>query len=351
MLLLEEDQKLLRFWERDSMTKKWVFLLFSCLSSILFCFNAANAQSSQEFSQEVWESEYSALRENVSSIEITQYNGKNEETGLERIHFDNQKNQIISESIESKNISSWVEQYDSQNRLLSKVWSFQRENYEDTNAPSASNEKSPKPIWASNKYGMKFIYAKNNYFPTKVVYFDEKYGNIAMDNVVKLKNKIIIQKNFYIRLYIMSKFDLYLKKQIEFDQFGRRILENTTRTSQRPTLNNKPEEAYEIENLKYSYSEKSKKLISILSFKKEPNAQESVNIEYYFDTSGFLFSTKIYSETPKNCRINEKGVYNKYDFIHKIDNKMNWTSRTVMYHDCKLSYVAGRSERKIIYKK
>ena len=76
--------------------EKSVWRLLRDPLSTFFGLNIAHAQSNIELHREIWESEYSSFRGTVSNLEINKYRGEDALIGLEKIQFDEQKNQINS---------------------------------------------------------------------------------------------------------------------------------------------------------------------------------------------------------------------------------------------------------------
>jgi hypothetical protein len=335
------------------MTKKMTFLLVLYFLSTFFSLNIAYAQSGIELHRDIWESEYSRFRETVSNIEINKYRGKDALIGLEKIQFYEQKNQInstryiyeysASKPRQLQKVSTWIEQFDKNNRLVSKTWKFAKNSSSKTQDPFESfvSDKTPpenRLIPASSEYSMKVTYSENNLVPSKIDFFDSKYGNVAIDKISLSKSRILIIRKSIVKLYTNSDFDFYSTKQIDFDKSGRRVLE-----------------VFPSAKWEYLYSETGQ-LNSVTLFLTENKTNKyQISTVNLYDFNNFLKSQKFYVQPPaiipKGCEIKEKDIYSGYDYSYNLDDRKNWINRLEYGYGCFGGSISEKLERKIAYKK
>lgn len=320
---------------------------------MLFSSNISYAQSDTELYRDIWESEYSGFRGTVSNLEINKYYGEDALIGLEKIQFDEPKKQISStkyiyEYFASKprqlqKISTWTEQFDKNNRLISKIWRFAKKDNSKGQDPFGSliSEKTPpenRPIPASSEYSMKITYSKNSLIPSKIGFFDSKYGNVATDSMSSTKSRILIIRKSIVKLYTNSDFDFYTRKQIDFDKSGRKVLE-----------------VFPSAKREYFYSETGQLNSVTLSLAENKTNKYQVSTVNLHDFNNFLKSQKFYVQPPatipKGCKIKEKDIDSGYDYSYNLDDRKNWINRLEYRYGCFGGSISEKLERKITYKK
>ena len=326
------------------MVKKMIFLLTPCFISIFFSLNIAYAQTGVELHRNLWESEYSGFRDTVSNIEISKYRGEDALIGLEKIQFDEQKKQITSTKYvyeypaskprQLQKISTWTEKFDQNNRLVSKIWKFAKKYDSETEDPFGFVRSINIP---SSEYSMKITYVGSHLVPSRINFFDSKYGKIATDTIFSSKSRILIIRKNRVKQYWNPDFDFYSKKQINFDKFGRRVLE-----------------VFPSAKWKYLYSETGQlNSVTLFLAKDKVNRYQVATVNLY-DFNGFLKSQKSYvlppSVFPKGCKIKEKGIGIGADYSYNLDDYKNWINRLEYSYDCFGGSVSEKLERKIAYK-
>jgi hypothetical protein len=335
------------------MTKKMTFLLVSYFLSTFFILNIAYAQSGIELHREIWESEYSSFRGTVSNLEINKYRGEDALIGLEKIQFDEPKKQISStkyiyEYFASKprqlqKFSTWTEQFDKNNRLVSKIWKSAKKDNGEAQDPFGSliSEKTlpeNRPVPASSEYSMRITYSKNSLIPSKIDFFDSKYGNAATDSVSSTKSRILITRKIIVKLYINSDFDFYTTKQIDFDKSGRKVLE-----------------VFPLAKWEYLYSETGQLNSVTLSLAENKTNKYQVSTVNLYDFNNYLKSQKFYVQSPaiipKGCKIKEQDIDFGYDYSYNLDDRKNWINRLEYQYGCFGGSISEKLERKITYKK